>query len=179
MNFVKLLRTTFLQNTSRRLLLFIVRLFSLWFLKKKGLWAKDKSYMHIRQKVYSCESNKRVSGSGVPISSMSQKFSYFFEKCSKVLHTAQKWNFSLKISPGSQQLWPNPQEVANLVTFTEEIFNGKLHFFCSFMMTNDIQFNGWPKCISKDLARIFIKSNYRLFLQLLRNISVTIIIVKI
>ena len=28
-------------------------------------------------------------------------------------------------------MWPNPQETANLVTFTEEIFNGKLHFMCS------------------------------------------------
>ena len=26
---------------------------------------------------------------------------------------------------------PNPQETANLVEFTEEIFNGKLHFLCS------------------------------------------------
>ena len=26
---------------------------------------------------------------------------------------------------------PNPQETADLVTFTEEIFNGKLHFLCS------------------------------------------------
>ena len=25
---------------------------------------------------------------------------------------------------------PNPQETADLVTFTEEIFNGKLHFLC-------------------------------------------------
>ena len=25
----------------------------------------------------------------------------------------------------------NPQEVADLVTFTEEILNGKLHFLCS------------------------------------------------
>ena len=29
-------------------------------------------------------------------------------------------------------MWPNPQETADLVTFTEEIFNGgKLHFLCS------------------------------------------------
>ena len=28
-------------------------------------------------------------------------------------------------------MWPNPQENANLVTFTEEILNGKLHFLCS------------------------------------------------
>ena len=26
---------------------------------------------------------------------------------------------------------PNPQETANLVTFAEEILNGKLHFLCS------------------------------------------------
>ena len=28
-------------------------------------------------------------------------------------------------------MWPNLQETANLVTFTEEIFNRKLHFVCS------------------------------------------------
>ena len=26
-------------------------------------------------------------------------------------------------------MWPNPQETADLVTFTEEILNRKLHFF--------------------------------------------------
>ena len=28
-------------------------------------------------------------------------------------------------------MWPNPQGTAGLVTFTEEILNGKLHFSCS------------------------------------------------
>ena len=28
-------------------------------------------------------------------------------------------------------MWPNPQKIADLVTFTEEIFNGKLHFLWS------------------------------------------------
>ena len=28
-------------------------------------------------------------------------------------------------------MWPNLQQTADLVTFTEEIFNGKLHFLCS------------------------------------------------
>ena len=28
-------------------------------------------------------------------------------------------------------MWPNPQETADLITFTEEIFNVKLHFWCS------------------------------------------------
>ena len=28
-------------------------------------------------------------------------------------------------------MWPNPKETADLVTSTEGILNGKLHFFCS------------------------------------------------
>ena len=28
-------------------------------------------------------------------------------------------------------MWPNPQEAVDLVTFTEEILNEKLHFLCS------------------------------------------------
>ena len=28
-------------------------------------------------------------------------------------------------------MWPNPQEATDLVTFTEEILNGKLHFLSS------------------------------------------------
>ena len=28
-------------------------------------------------------------------------------------------------------MWPNPLEIADLVTFTEEILNGKLNFLCS------------------------------------------------
>ena len=28
-------------------------------------------------------------------------------------------------------MWPDPQETAELVRFTEEILNGKLHFFCT------------------------------------------------
>ena len=28
-------------------------------------------------------------------------------------------------------MWPDPQETADLVTFTEEILNGKLHFLYS------------------------------------------------
>ena len=27
-------------------------------------------------------------------------------------------------------MWPDPHEIADLVTFTEEIVIGKLHFFC-------------------------------------------------
>ena len=28
-------------------------------------------------------------------------------------------------------MWPNPLETADVVTFTEEILNGKLHILCS------------------------------------------------
>ena len=28
-------------------------------------------------------------------------------------------------------MWPNPQETGDLVTFIEEILNGKLHFLCN------------------------------------------------
>ena len=28
-------------------------------------------------------------------------------------------------------MWPNPQESADLVTFTEEILNGKPYFLCN------------------------------------------------
>ena len=28
-------------------------------------------------------------------------------------------------------MWPNPQFPVDLVTFTKEILNGKLHFLCS------------------------------------------------
>ena len=43
--------------------------------------------------------------------------------------TAQKMKFSIKhIFSKCDQ---SPQETAHLVTFTEEIPNGKLHFLCS------------------------------------------------
>ena len=37
---------------------------------------------------------------------------------------------------------PNPQETENLVTFTEEIVNGKLHFLCR--VTNAISPHSLP-----------------------------------
>ena len=33
-------------------------------------------------------------------------------------------------------MWPHPQETADLVTFTEEILNGKLHFLWSALYNN-------------------------------------------
>ena len=36
-------------------------------------------------------------------------------------------------------MWPNPQKSEDLVTFTEEIFNGKLHFLRSERKTLNIE----------------------------------------
>ena len=40
---------------------------------------------------------------------------------------------------------PNPQETADLVTFTEEIRSGKLHFLCSVMSESyhSTEKSGW------------------------------------
>ena len=35
-------------------------------------------------------------------------------------------------------MWPNPQEIANLVTFTEESLNGKLHFCAVYVSSKAI-----------------------------------------
>ena len=35
-------------------------------------------------------------------------------------------------------MWPDPQETADLVTFTEEILNGKLLFLCSVCQNSKI-----------------------------------------
>ena len=38
-------------------------------------------------------------------------------------------------------MWPNPQESADLVTFTEEILNAELHFLCSGSLRYELSFN--------------------------------------
>ena len=44
-------------------------------------------------------------------------------------------------------MWPNPEETADLVTVTEGILNGKLHFLCS---VNNITIqNQYIKCLTK------------------------------
>ena len=51
-----------------------------------------------------------------------------------MLNTTQKMKFSIEdfFSKYDQELmWPNPQETVELVTFTEEILKGKLHFLCN------------------------------------------------
>ena len=38
-------------------------------------------------------------------------------------------------------MWPNPQETADLVTFTEETFYGKLHFLYDAALSKSLLFN--------------------------------------
>ena len=42
---------------------------------------------------------------------------------------------------------PNPHETVDLVTFTEEILNGKLHFLCSVLKVNNKETNNAKKTI--------------------------------
>ena len=41
---------------------------------------------------------------------------------------SKKWSFPLR---SSSIMWPNPQFLVDLVTFTEKILNENLHFLCS------------------------------------------------
>ena len=50
-------------------------------------------------------------------------------------------------------MWPNPQVPANLVTFTEEILYGKLHFLCS-------AYAGSRKL---SMMELFLKNSWRLW----------------
>ena len=58
-------------------------------------------------------------------------FDHIYKKVDQKMNlwwlTAQKNDFSV--------MWPNLQETADLVTFTEKILNGKLHF-CTVTLMN-------------------------------------------
>ena len=49
-------------------------------------------------------------------------------------------------------MWPNPQETAELVTFTEEICDGKFHFLCSVGLHLDEKLN-FNTHINKKIAK--------------------------
>ena len=48
-------------------------------------------------------------------------------------------------------MWPNSQETEDLVTFTEEFFNGKVHFLCS--DAYGIKMNISDSLLTKNLGR--------------------------
>ena len=60
-----------------------------------------------------------------------------------------------------RKLWPNSQETADLVTFTEEIRNGKLHFFRTV---------GSIINIVTSLLLIFVQINLLLRISLLKSL---------
>ena len=55
------------------------------------------------------------------------------------IFTAQKMKFFFKEFHSKLPL-PNPHETADLVTFTEEILNGKLHFLCTVWSTKGMKY---------------------------------------
>ena len=57
----------------------------------------------------------------------------FFSKCDQIRRKLRIWSHLLKKSLMENFIFctvPNPQFPADLVTFTEEILKGKLHFLC-------------------------------------------------
>ena len=68
-------------------------------------------------------------------------------------------------------MWPNPQEPGDLVTFTEEILNGKLHFLCS------VWFEG--VCHSLQTARQLCYFSNTLLIQLILLLFVSYYLVFI
>ena len=51
-------------------------------------------------------------------------------------------------------MWPNPQETADLVTFTEEILNRKLHFLCSECLAVKVIIESAVKVIIENMSGI-------------------------
>ena len=52
-------------------------------------------------------------------------------------------------------MWPNPQLPVDLVTFTEENLNGKLHFLCS-VKKNTHQDRGYDEVKSSVLTYVIV-----------------------
>ena len=57
-------------------------------------------------------------------------------------------------------MWPNPQVPADLVTFTEEILNEKLHFLCSVVR---VHIDGTLKSILPNHSRKFVWQSWQIF----------------
>ena len=55
-------------------------------------------------------------------------------------------------------MWLNPQETADLVTFTEEILNGKLLFLCSADCINHLR--KFPISIGRNPAGIKVEKKH-------------------
>ena len=58
-------------------------------------------------------------------------------------------------------MWPNPQETVDLVTFNEEIFNGKFYFLCSLIKV----------CTFSNILFLYQKSKTFLYLEVINRLS--------
>ena len=54
-------------------------------------------------------------------------------------------------------MWPNPQETADLVTFTEKILNGKLHFCAVIFCIQTYNFLVHCSCVMYVICSSFIR----------------------
>ena len=88
-----------------------------------------------------------VSLVGTAFSQLVQFFQYFLDTVVDMNNAAKNWCsdttqknevFHYKFL---QQMWPNPQLPADLVTFTEKIFSEKLHFFSAARITSILKLN--------------------------------------
>ena len=79
-------------------------------------------------------------------------------------------------------MWPNPQSPADLVTFTEEILNGKFHFLCSDRYLVIIIIIGRSSIVKHDhdyaISRPFITVTHMLVIILKRGSDVWMINVQ-
>ena len=64
-------------------------------------------------------------------------------------------------------MWPNPQS-ADLVTFNEEILNGKLHFLCS---VNEILLTYW--IVVGGVALFFFFVYFTIFTQIIGKTDIS------
>ena len=62
-------------------------------------------------------------------------------------------------------MWPNPQFSADLVTFTKEILNGKLHFF-AVKVVLEVHF----RAATKHLRLSFYKNRQQMLLASIMNV---------
>ena len=52
-------------------------------------------------------------------------------------------------------MWPNPHRNADLFKFTEEIFNGKFHYFCSAENSGG-RFGRWSVHVVNSVTKILM-----------------------
>ena len=64
-------------------------------------------------------------------------------------------------------MWPNPQETADLVTFTEEILNGKLHFLrCEYFKGFNSTRLAAPRNINERALETYLEPYHKSLIEL-------------